>query len=35
MNLPLGLALTAFIGNIDYYKTIEPNLVGLFMVPGN
>ncbi len=27
--------LTAFVGNIDYYKTIEPNLVGLFMVPGD
>jgi hypothetical protein len=27
--------LTAFVGNIDYYKTVEPNLVGLFLVPGD
>ncbi len=26
---------TAFIGQLDYYKTLEPNLVGLFMVPGD
>ncbi|MCD9625112.1 ABC transporter substrate-binding protein [Rhabdothermincola salaria] len=27
--------LLAFIGNIEYYQTIEPDLTGLFMVPGD
>jgi ABC-type branched-subunit amino acid transport system substrate-binding protein len=27
--------LLAFIGQIEYYKTVEPNLTGLFMVPGD
>ncbi len=26
---------TAFIGQLDYYKTLEPSLTGLFMVPGD
>jgi len=27
--------LVAFVGNVRYYETIQPDLVGLFMVPGN
>jgi len=27
--------LTAFVGNIQYYQTIEPDLVGLYLVPGD
>jgi ABC-type branched-subunit amino acid transport system substrate-binding protein len=27
--------LVAFIGQLQYYKTIEPNLVGLYLVPGD
>jgi hypothetical protein len=27
--------LVAFIGDVEYYQTVEPDLVGLFMVPGN
>jgi ABC-type branched-subunit amino acid transport system substrate-binding protein len=27
--------LVAFIGQLSYYKTIEPNLVGLYLVPGD
>ena len=27
--------LTAFIGQLSYYKTVEPNLVGLYLVPGD
>jgi hypothetical protein len=26
---------TAFVGQLDYYKTIEPNLNGLYLVPGD
>jgi ABC-type branched-subunit amino acid transport system substrate-binding protein len=26
---------TAFIGQLEYYQTIEPSLTGLFMVPGD
>ena len=25
----------AFVGQLQYYQTIEPNLVGLYMVPGD
>ena len=27
--------LKAFIGPVTYYKTVEPNLVGLYLVPGD
>jgi hypothetical protein len=27
--------LAAFIGNIEYYKQVEPNLTGMFLVPGD
>jgi hypothetical protein len=27
--------LTSFIGNLEYYQTLEPELTGLFMVPGD
>ena len=35
-SLPTGTReLTAFVGQVQYYQTVEPDLVGLYLVPGD